>query len=80
MKRITALFLSLAMLLALAACGGGSNPPAQTGGDAQTPPAQTGGGEQTPPPADDKDLTETQKIIREAEGMTLEELARKDIE
>ena len=77
MKRISALLLTLVMLFTLTACGGGSNPPAQD----STPPAQSdGGGQDTPAPADDANLTETQKIIKEAEGMTLEELARKAIE
>ena len=79
MKRISALLLTLVMLFTLTACGGGSNPPAQE----NTPPAQTGGDSQdtpAPAPADDASLTETQKIIKEAEGMTLEELAKKAIE
>ena len=79
MKRISALLLTLVMLFTLTACGGGSNPPAQE----NTPPAQTGGDSQdtpAPAPAADASLTETQKIIKEAEGMTLEELAKKAIE
>ena len=79
MKRISALLLTLVMLFTLTACGGGSNPPAQE----NTPPAQADGDKQdtpAPAPADDANLTETQKIIKEAEGMTLEELAKKAIE
>ena len=67
MKRISALLLTLVMLFTLTACGGGSNPPAQE----NTPPAQTGGDSQdtpAPAPADDASLTETQKIIKEAEA------------
>ena len=79
MKRISALLLTLVMLFTLTACGGGSNPPAQE----NTPPAQADGDKQdtpAPAPADDANLTETQKIIKEAEGMSLEELAKKAIE
>ena len=77
MKKLSALLLTLAMLLSLAACGGngGTTPPAQE----NTPPAQADGGDKqdapAPAPADDASLTETQKIIKEAEGMSLEELA-----
>ena len=79
MKRISALLLTLVMLFTLTACGGG-NAPAQN----DTPPAQTDGGDKqdtpAPAPADDANLTATQKIIKEAEGMTMEELAKKAIE
>ena len=82
MKKFLALFLALAMMLALAACGGnnaaqtGTNQPANSG----TTTAPSGGGSTTAPAAnDDANLTPTQKIIKEAEGMTMEELAKKAI-
>lgn len=80
MKRFIALLLSLAMMLALVACGnngnnsqndtGTNNPDQGTTGDTGTPDSGSS----------DADLTETQKIIKEAQGMTLEELAQKAIE
>ncbi len=82
MKKLTALLLAGAMTLALAACGN-SNPPASNGGTSQ-PNTQGSSSSKpdtpTPPPVDDANLTPTQKIIKEAEGMTLEELAKKAIE
>ena len=73
MKRIISLLLAASMSLALVACGG-------NGGTAQSGSAGSAGsassaGTQTP-----ANLTETQKIIQEAQGMTLEELAQKAIE
>jgi hypothetical protein len=58
MKKLLAVVLALAMVLALAACGGGTSQPAA--------PAEN--------------LSDVQKIIKEAQGMTLEELAAKAIE
>ena len=72
-KKILAFTLALAMMVTmLAGCGGGkqAEAPAPQGGEEQ--PA-----EQTEPAVE---LTATQKIIAEAEGMTLEELAKKAIE
>ena len=87
MKKILAFLLAVSMILAMAACAAA---PAQT----TTETAQTEQTEQTPAaepaaeepasepaaPAEEENLTETQKIIKEAEGMTLEELAKKAIE
>ena len=63
-KRLVSLLLAACMALTLAACGG------------DTAPADDEGG------SDDAaaELTATQKIIQEAQGMTLEELAQKAIE
>ena len=87
MKKILAFLLAVSMILAMAACAAA---PAQT----TTETAQTEQTEQTPAaepaaeepasepaaPAEEENLTETQKIIKEAEGMSLEELAKKAIE
>ena len=72
-KRFLALTLALAMTSALLAGCGGSGAPAASAGSA------SGSGSAAPAePA--AELTATQKIIAEAEGMTLEELAKKAIE
>ena len=73
MKRIVSLLLVAALMLTLAACGGSQTPPAANDGSGETQAA-------TPAPAEPENLTETQKIIQEAQGMTLEELAKKAIE
>jgi len=84
MKKLVALLLAVVMLLSLAACG-------KTESAAGTTPAQTTAPADTGTSADntqvenvstiaDENLTATQKIIREAQGMTLEELAKKAIE
>ena len=75
MKKLLSLLLVAMMLVGLLA-GCGSEPaatsnPSAADGDTSAPPA-----EDTP----DVELTETQKIIAEAETMTLEELAAKAIE
>ena len=84
MKKLLSLILALSMTLALVACGGssGSSAPAQSATPAESAaPAQSAApAEAAPAPADDANLTPTQKIIREAEGMTMEELAQKAIE
>ncbi|MBR0354366.1 MAG: hypothetical protein IJK35_03220, partial [Oscillospiraceae bacterium] len=67
MKKFLALVLALAMTLSLVACGGGNS-------------SSDGSTTTTPAPADDANLTAVQKIIKEAEGMTMEELAKKAIE
>ena len=87
MKKTLSVILSAAMVMSLAACGGGSAPattaaapaPAPAAAPAETQaaaPAET----QAAAPADNENLTATQKIIKEAEGMSLEELAKKAIE
>ena len=82
MKKFMALILALSMTLALVACGSGSKPvesapaPAPST-DAAAPSTDAA---PAPAPADDANLTATQKIIKEAEGMTMEELAKKAIE
>ena len=73
MKRIVSLLLVAALMLTLAACGGSQTPSAANDGSGETLAA-------TPAPAEPENLTETQKIIQEAQGMTLEELAKKAIE
>ena len=87
MKKILAFLLAVSMILAMAACAAA---PAQT----TTETAQTEQTEQTPAaepaaeepasepaaPAEEESLTETQKIIKEAEGLSLEDLAKKAIE
>ena len=84
MKKLLSLVLALSMTLALVACGGssGSSAPAPSAAPAESAaPAQSAApAEAAPAPADDANLTPTQKIIREAEGMTMEELAQKAIE
>ena len=79
MKKIVAILLALSMVLAMAACGSQA-PAATTEAPKTDAPASA---EATEAPAETEapeNLTETQKIIREAEGMTLEELAKKAIE
>ena len=74
-KRFLALTLALAMTSALLAGCGGSSAPAASAGSA------SGSGSGSAAPAEPAaELTATQKIIAEAEGMTLEELAKKAIE
>ena len=69
MKRALALLLTASLTLSLTACGGNSgNSTSQAGSSGSS----TSGG--------DAQLTPTQQIIQEAQGMTLEELAQKAIE
>ena len=77
MKKLLSLLLVAMMLVGLLA---GCGTPASTPTDA--PPADDGGNTDVPPADDqpDVELTATQKIIAEAETMTLEELAAKAIE
>ena len=79
MKKIIAMLLALSMVLAMAACGGSSAPATE----APKTDAPASGETATEAPAATEapeNLTATQKIIKEAEGMTLEELAKKAIE
>ena len=79
MKRTISLLLACALSFSLAACGGGGG--TQGGGSSAGTSAGSSapaGGEPQPQPS--ADLTPTQQIIQEAQGMTLEELAQKAIE
>ena len=77
MRKALSVILSAAMVCSLAACGGGNTAttaaPAEGGSVESTAAAESS-------KKDDTALTETQKIIKEAEGMSLEELAKKAIE
>ena len=65
MKRALSLLLAASLSLSLVACGGG-------GGSASGSAAPEGSGS-----ASNESLTPTQQIIQEAQGMTLEELAKR---
>ena len=69
MKRALSLLLAASLSLSLVACGGGG------GGSTAGSAAPEGSGS-----ASGESLTPTQQIIQEAQGMTLEELAKKAIE
>ena len=80
-KRTLSLALAVSMAaMSLAGCGGGGTTTATTaaaggetaaaGSEAATEAAKT----------DDADLSDVEKIIKEAEGMSMEELAKKAIE
>ena len=74
MKKLIAIMLVLCMALSLAACAAPAAPATQEAPEAE-------GTEEAAAPAEpEAELTDTQKIIKEAEGMTLEELAKKAIE
>ena len=82
MKKFLALFLALAMTFALVACGGSNTtqqPNANQPANNDTPAAPSNSNTPAAPAANDANLTATQKIIKEAEGMTMEELAKKAI-
>ena len=67
MKKFLAMLIAALMVLSLAACG--------------TPAAPTDGSDENPTETQEtENLTKVQQIIKEAEGMTLEELAKKAIE
>ena len=76
MKRTLAMLLVLCMVLGLAA--GGQKAPAPTEAPAAAAPADEAPAATEAVP--EENLTETQKIIKEAQTMTLEELAKKAIE
>ena len=78
MKRILALLLAVCMILALGACASQGNEPSAPSQDAQPSTDNTPSESQNTEP--EENLTAVQKIIKEAEGMTLEELAKKAIE
>lgn len=88
-KRIVSLVLAGTMVaMSLAGCGGGGGTAAEattaagTQAAAETAaPAETEGAKkEDAAPADDANLSEIEKIIKEAEGMSMEELAKKAIE
>ena len=76
MKKLIALLLALVMVLSLAACGAKA-PEAPAEAPKTEAPAEPPKAEE---PKVEENLTETQKIIMEAQTMTLEELAKKAIE
>ena len=79
MKRTISLLLACALSFSLAACGGGGG--TQGGGSsAGTSAGSSAHAGSEPQPQPSADLTPTQQIIQEAQGMTLEELAQKAIE
>ena len=79
MKRTISLLLACALSFSLAACGGGGG--TQGGGSsAGTSAGSSAPAGSEPQPQPSADLTPTQQIIQEAQGMTLEELAQKTIE
>ena len=79
MKRTISLLLACALSFSLAACGGGGG--TQGGGSsAGTSAGSSAPAGSEPQPQPSADLTPTQQIIQEAQGMTLEELAKKAIE
>ena len=79
MKRTISLLLACALSFSLAACGGGGG--TQGGGSsAGTSAGSSAPAGSEPQPQPSADLTPTQQIIQEAQGMTLEELAQKSIE
>ena len=89
MKKMLALLLAAVMVLSMAACAAApATTPADTTAPAEdtqtTEPAETNETTEAPaeetPAAEPENLTATQQIIKEAEGMTLEELAKKAIE
>ena len=74
MKKLIALLLALTMIVGLAACGQKAEPaPAPAAAPAAEPAAAAPAAE----PA--ANLSQVQKIIKEAEGMTMEELAKNAI-
>lgn len=78
MKKLIALLLVLCMALGMVACG--AKAPETPKNDEPKVETQNNGESKTEEPKVEEELTATQKIIKEAEGMTLEELAKKAIE
>ena len=78
MKKLIALLLALCLVLGMAACGAKA-PEAPTPAP-EAPKADAPVAEVPAEPVAEENLTATQKIIKEAETMTLEELAKKAIE
>ena len=86
MKKTLALLLAAVMVLSMAACAADpATTPADTPAPAEdTQTTETNETNEAPaeeaPATEPENLTATQQIIKEAEGMTLEELAKKAIE
>ena len=82
MKKTLALLLILAMVFALCACGQQAAPAAAPAPAAaeEAPAAADEAPQEAAAPAVEENLSPVQQIIKEAEGMTMEELARKAIE
>lgn len=79
-KRIVSLMMACTLAVgSLAGCGSSGSSSTTAAADASTA-AEGAAAEETTAAADDSELTATQKIIKEAEGMSLEELAKKAIE
>ena len=78
MKKLIALILVLCMALGMVACG--AKAPETPKNDEPKVETQNNDESKTEEPKVEEELTATQKIIKEAEGMTLEELAKKAIE
>ena len=82
-KRVVSLLMICALSVGmLAGCGSSETQNQATGSADNTQPAgtETVAETKTPEAADDANLTATQQIIKQAEGMTMEELAQKAIE
>ena len=88
MRKALSVILSAAMIMSLAACGGGGGattaapaaPAAAPAAAETTAAAPAAGGGTEAKKVDEANMSSVQKIIKEAEGMTLEELAKKAIE
>ena len=78
MKKLIALLLVLCMVLGMVACG--AKAPETPKNDEPKAETQNNDESKTEDPKVEEKLTATQEIIKEAEGMTLEELAKKAIE
>ena len=78
MKKLIALLLVLCMALGMVACG--AKAPETPKNDESKVETQKNDESKTEEPKVEEKLTATQEIIKEAEGMTLEELAKKAIE
>ena len=82
-KRVVSLLMICALSVGmLAGCGSSETQNQATGSadNTQTAGTETVAETKTPEVADDANLTATQQIIKQAEGMTMEELAQKAIE
>ena len=78
MKKLIALLLVLCMALGMVACG--AKAPETPKNDEPKVETQNNDESKTEEPKVEEKLTATQEIIKEAEGVTLEELAKKAIE